>query len=206
MDGVFGVNNLVSLVLGVLLGTWFSHFLKRPKLVLNGGGGGGAGNGVIINYVTVQNAPGLFGIDVRPTVLFGWKVFNGDTFGFSIDRSSARDCSAWLLDPETKEKLTGLFWRVNGEVKSYTDIGPGEVVDLILFGKIGSNPSAYFALSTYDANGFAVPPPSAYLSDSRKFLVEIVYSPSRKMRFKVEVKRGLDGRLSCYTPMGGGTF
>lgn len=208
MADAFGLSDVASLVLGTFIGAWFSHFLKRPKLAIVGGGSGGVNGArpLVVPHIRIQNVPGLFGINIRPTIIFGWKLHLGSTFGFSLDRSSARDCTAWLVDPDSREKLTNLFWRVGDDVRWVTDLGPGETAELLVFARTGDKRSSYFVLTKHDSNGFGVPPDDAWFTESRKFLVEIEYLHSRKLRFPVQVKKSLKGDLAFYSSSGGGTF
>lgn len=196
---------LLGTVLGALAGTWLTLYLKRPKLQLSGTASGGPAIGFQTAQLYIQNVPGLFGIEIRRNVIFGRLVNRDKKIGLSLDRSTARQCTAWILDPDTKEYLSSLFWKGEDEPKPWVDIGPGESAELLVLARRHDRP-AYFVFAGYDANGFRTPPEEAWLTESRKFLVEVQHSYGRRVRFKLEVVKRLDGRLHFQSSVGGGSF
>jgi hypothetical protein len=92
------------------LGAWYAQFLTRAKLVTDGGGGGGgSGPGTYgITYASIKNQPGLIGIHLRRTMVFGKHLHGNIEKGLTIDRRQAAECIARLYDKSTGQFVTNL--------------------------------------------------------------------------------------------------
>ena len=86
---IFGV---VSLLVGVLLGDWFTEYLRRPKLRLDGMLSGGAP--YALAGVRISNAPGLLGIRLDETVILGNRLHRFHEWGLTVNRNAAVQCVA----------------------------------------------------------------------------------------------------------------
>jgi hypothetical protein len=205
---------IVTLVLGVFLGAGYSQYLQRPRLRLSGsGGGGGPGPGYHQTHVCVRNDPGFLGIRISETVVFGKRIHPSFTKGLPVERNTAKECNAVLLDKASGEFVTHLWWRsvVDGrfEWKRLVDLASGESADLMLFARLDAEPTRYFPFDVDNefAPGPRTPPEEAKFSDTHRFLVRITYSYGRQdMSSEAAVVKGYDGRLRWETEGGGGSF
>jgi hypothetical protein len=200
---------LVGAIVGAVVSVGYGLFLKRPLLeVSGGGGGGGPGPGHHSNYVNIRNKPGLFGIHLNPTMVFGWRVHRNINWGFVISREPATGCSATLYD-KSRRSPVGLSWRRNdGSFSQIVDIESGQSVNLMLFARLDSEPLRYFIfrpVSETDGSP-SIPPDDAKLTENNEFVVEVHYSYGRKKRFPVAVYKTFEGRLEYRTPGSGGSF
>jgi hypothetical protein len=204
------VSSAVSLVVGTLLGAWFNRFIQRSKLVVTGGGGGGGpGPGFHQSRVSISNRPGLLGIRLSETVLFGKTIHNRIEKGLSIDRNPANECRAQMLDKKSGQFITSLWWRSRGEpeiLKPTVTIRSGETFDLFLFARLNTEPSRYFIFQPgEDGRTPKAPHDDAKFTDTREFIVRILYSYDRqRLTFPVTVRKNFDGRLYVDRAQGGG--
>jgi hypothetical protein len=202
---------IVTLILGALLGVWFTVYLTRPMLRVtgSGGGGGASGPGYYTNYASITNSPGLMGISIKPTVLFGKRVHGRLEKGLTVTRNPAEECIANIHDKETGEFIAPLWWRSVDDpdrVVRTVSIKTGEAISLMLFARLNSEPLRYFIYAS--SGGFTnvqAPVDEVKFRDTKKFSVRISYSYGRqKLEFDVTVRKGYDGRLSWEAVGGGG--
>ena len=171
---------IVTLVLGALLGVWFTVYLARPTLRVTGsGGGGGSGPGFYATHANITNSPGLMGIRIKPTVLFGKRVHGSLEKGLTIVRNPADECIANIHDKETEEFIAPLWWRLSDDpdrAVRTVSIKTGQTVSLMLFARLNSEPLRYF-IYTSSGKFTDVQPPvdEAKLRDTKKFSVRVSY-------------------------------
>jgi hypothetical protein len=195
---------VLGALLGALLGTWHSHFVKRPKLKAIGSGSGGC------VYLSIQNTPGFLGISLRPTILFGWRALGQIELGLPVDRAPARDCAAWLHDDQTGEIVKGLYWQIpeTGEIVRTVTLETACVANVITMTRQGADPGKFFVWQP-DETGDAplVPPPVAQLEGARNFHIEVSYAHGRKkVRFPFRVVRDFDGNYRYFGGSGSAGF
>jgi hypothetical protein len=209
------VTNVVTLVVGVLLGAGYTIYLRRPKLVAAGGGGGG-GHPFHICQVRIRNDPGLFGLRLSPTMLLGRHVHDYIEKGLTVDRNPAKDCTAWIYDAD--RALTTLHWRPLGGTDSWTTtttLDSGDEVELMLFARLHEEPDQYFLFSPADPGDPSSPPrlpdsPAQKFRatrDTRTFRVQVNYSYGRqRLSFPVNVRLDYNGMIYVEYWAGAGSF
>jgi hypothetical protein len=207
---------LVGAVLGAVLGRWYGVYQGRPMLTIIGsGGGGGPGPGYHVTNVRLQNRPGLVGLRLNESILFGRQLHGFVERGLPVERNPARECSARLHDKKTGEFVAPLWWRRGEQPTPWqinTNLASGEEVELMLFARLDDEPSRYFPFAPADQRSSGatpvVPPPEARFEGTHDFYIEISYSYGRqRARFDASVKLGFDGRLSWLLKRaGGGSF
>ncbi|MEX2014539.1 MAG: hypothetical protein WD885_01215 [Candidatus Saccharimonadales bacterium] len=193
----------VSLVI-LLFGVWLNYYIKRPKLVVGGGGsGGGVGAEYNHNHVTIQNKPGVLGLRLGETTLFGWPIHGSFQAGPIIDRNEAYRCKAMLIDKETGEYICRLWWKIPtnpSDVKERVTIKSAKNMNLSLFIWKHNDPSTYFI---YEPNRDSDSSPkinidTARFSDSKKLAVEIKdYHGRKRLKFNVNLNKRHNGSLLC---------
>lgn len=116
---------------GTLVSTWFNYYLKRPKIEIIGGGSGGGSN-----HIDIRNAPGLFGIKIRETIILGWSIHPQIEWGFVVDRNPAHECRAFLYDKGTNEMIKMLWWETyDQQLTQVITLHAGERAHLKLFAR-----------------------------------------------------------------------
>lgn len=130
----------VSLILGTVagalvsapIGFWFALLATRPHLAIIGGGGGPISiPGLTARSVTIANRPGIFGLSLGETIIFGHWIFDRFQFGLPIQRETARDCTASLRTPDGIAYLP--VWRADdGSFTHSVDIECGRSAALYL--------------------------------------------------------------------------
>lgn len=203
----------ISLLLGGLIGATLStvhaHYVKRPKLTCEGGGGGGGAYKSC--HVAIGNPPGILGIRVNETSLFGWRLHGDRVFGLTVFRDTAKNCHATMKEIGGEERTRNLFWRTPNLDKKWSqsvDISCGEKAELMLFSGDTENPELFSIFWPKDStsNEPKLPFPSARFKAPAEFHVSIRSGEAIVFSFKVQMKRDVDGRLYYSTPSGGGTF
>jgi hypothetical protein len=124
---------IIRLVLGVVLGTWFTAYVSRPELKAIGGGNGGGGT-----YLRIMNRPGFMGLSLQETVIFGKRISNGIYKGIPIEKATANECVAHLNDKDSGDLVSGLYWRPlsdPGRARSVIELRSGEQADLLIFAR-----------------------------------------------------------------------
>ena len=204
---------IVTLIVGALLGVWFTVYLTRPRLRVTGGGGGGgaSGPGYYANHASITNMPGLMGIRINPTVLFGKTIHGHFEKGLTITRNPAEECIADIHDKETGDFIAPLWWRSPDDpsrVVRIISIRTGQTAELMLFARLNSEHLRYFIYASGgDFLDVRAPVDEVKFADTKKFSVRIKYSCGRqKLEFDAIVRKGYDGRLSYEAGGSGGSF
>jgi hypothetical protein len=204
---------IVTLILGVFLGAWYTLFLTRPKLATDAiGGMGGPGPG--LNYAMIQNRPGLLGIRLRRTMIFGKPIHGNIEKGLTIDRRPAVGCSAGIVDKTSGQFVAQLWWQPEnpGEPwRTAVTIESGESRNLMLFARTSEERTRYFIFEPADIEASDSPPKipreEAKLTDSRNFRVEVSYSYERqRLKFSAGVRKEFDGSLTAWSEAGSTNF
>jgi hypothetical protein len=186
---------------------WYSVYLARPKLALaGGGGGGGPGPSFHEHFVQVTNQPGLLGVRLRETIIFGRRIHGALSRVLPFERRAATECRAWLHPKEGGSTAVPLWWRSSDDrrrcVQSVT-IGNGETYELPLFARLDSEPSRYFIFAPEEGGWCerpAVPREPAVFDDTREFVVRINYSNGhQRLAFETAMRKQLDGRFRYET-------
>jgi hypothetical protein len=204
---------IATLIVGALLGVLFTVYLARPRLKVRGSGsGGGTGPGYCTSYAHITNLPGLMGVRLNQTVLFGRRVHGQLEKGLTIMSTPAEECMASVYDKKTGEFIAPLWWRSPsdpGRVVRTVSIKCGEYAELMIFARLNAELLRYFIYSS-NGNESDVQPPvdEIKFNDTRTFSVRISYSYRRqKLEFDATMRKGYDGRLYYSVgPGGGGTF
>jgi hypothetical protein len=205
--------DLPSLIIGAILGTmartWHSYYVKRPKLKVAGGGGSG-GSKYNTNNITITNIPGLIGIRLPETMIWGRTIHSDVEWGLVVERSPAYRCRAWLYDKETGHAIKPLWWRTpdNKTVREVT-IRSGERVSLMVFARFSEEKLKYFVYDVVgqDSTELRVPEDEDKFDMTREFYI-IIHHLYDKKRMWIDCKmtKGFDGRLRFSSAGGGGTF
>lgn len=200
---LWGIPTISALVAGAIFyiaGLANAVYIKRPKLVINGGGGGGSGSptGFHVNHIGVQNAPGRLGIKVGQTIILGRRINDRHWFGWPVMRDAAKVCTAWLYD-DSGNAIGGLYWRDPDDTqkrKLVIDLDSGERADLFLFAQRNDDIPNYYPYVP-DSDGNPVMPPVKF-SGTKRFIVRIMYTDGQQKReFKYTVTNDYQtGRIS----------
>ncbi len=206
----------VSFILGtafsVFVGTFYGHFIKRPKLQYVGGGNGRIADGFRATNIRIRNTPGFLGLKIGDTTLFGWRIHNYKEIGTSFDREPARDCRALLFDKTGREIVCPLYWQSPGNPEAWQDVvtlNTGEDAALLLFARQEEELLKYFPYQPEKQGAITpkVPVDEAKFKDTQDFLVEIRYSYSKRtLRLPCTMAKGIDGRLQFKIGNGAGSF
>lgn len=203
----------LQLVIGGLIGVCLDSFIKRPKLVINGGGGGGGpGPGFHQTNLTVMNDPGLLGIRLGDTRIFGKPIHGYILKGIVFDRIPAHECRALLYDKKTGEFVSMLWWRTRDEppqmVQTVT-LHSGETIDLLLFARLDSQRSKYFVYEPESPSSTKpkIPEEDDRVSESRDFVIHLNHSYGRKtVKIDLKVVRNINGTLTWKTKNASGSI
>ena len=187
VDGSDLVVGVVSLLVGVLLGSWLDLFLQRPKLALEGWGAG------TYATLTVTNQPGFFGLSIGRTVILGRPVLSGRRWALSTERLPAR-CNAYITDAENAAHGLPLYFGAPGdnpEPQQFAEIRSGESASIIVFA-VRPEEKRYFIVQP--ANSWEVGPSSVAFDSPHKFIVHIAHDRSdRTLDVPIAVRRNLQG-------------
>ena len=198
------------LVLGTILGVFWTEYLKRPKLRVVGSSGVGR-EAFLTQALRIGNRPAFLGIRMGETVIVGRRIGQGFQKGLAIDRNTAKECTAWLIDRETKKRVAGLFWHRPDSTGAdlSVSIEPGEYAELWIFARLKDEPLAYFPYRPSDRNTLdpEVPAAAARIHESREFMIEVNYSyGQQRLLIPVSVEKQLDGRLRFAFVEGSSSF
>jgi hypothetical protein len=202
--------SIVFLIVGAALGLLFDLYLKRPKLIVAGGGGGGGGTSSHSTYVTIASARAGVGFQIRETTIWGRGLWGGRWWGLPIRRDEPGECYAQLLDAHRKY-LSPLYWRVPGSPEPQIRLAEllrGTEVSLLLLAQAPGEPYHYFFFRPGpDGLTPAVLPVEARLSESRDFIVRVVFADgARKLDLRFNVIKQIDGTFRYSGAMGAGSL
>jgi len=196
----------VTLVVGMFLGVWYGHFVDRPKLNL-AGSMGGSSNGVSVFGVLISNPPGILGLNLRRTMIFGKLIHQSVVKGLPVDRKPANECLAKIRDKESGEHIDLLFWKIDNETRQQVTIRSGRECLLPIFARRQTDELRYYI---WRPQVGAVPPApiigagAISLMGTRTFTVRIDYSSTRHLEFDLIVRYGLNGEVSVGTDLSSG--
>jgi hypothetical protein len=207
---------IITLIVGALLGSWYTVWMKRPKLRPSGSSGAG-GQDFHSNSIRLRNQPGLLGLNLPETIIFGKQIHGYIERGLTFERTPAKDCRATIHDKKSGRHIAHLWWRRppssdGGPAWAMdTTIESGEECDLMLFARLTNEPLKYFIFAPQNpvdpSSPVQVPVEHAKFNDTHEFSVRVSYSYNRqKYTFTTIVTKGYDGRLSHQGPVGGGSF
>lgn len=174
------ISLLLGAALGMFLGTWYSYFVKRPRLILIGNGGSG-GAGLRTTSLNFINAPRFIGIQMPPSMLFGKQVHGVLRWGLPVDNLPARNLQATLFDKESGRVVSQLHWQRGPSFEPSIDLDSGEQAMLMVFSRLEQDPPHYFPFQPGpNGVGVNIPQTAGYTDESRKFEIRINYSQARK--------------------------
>lgn len=198
--------DLLSLLIGAALGafasTWHGHFVRRPKLRVTGTSGGG------FVAIRIRNEPGFIGLRLRETTLLGFHIHSPKEFGLVIDRSAAHECSAVLIDKQTRQQIRALWWWIGDTTVQNVTLESGSSAELMVLSRQGAEPGKYYVWQRGDDPLVSIPPPgAAQFEGSREFVIEVLYAYGHKRtRFPFSVVKRFDGSEHYRCPAGSGSF
>lgn len=199
---------MIGVILGAVVGFWYSHAVTQSKLEINGSGTGSSG-GLVQTQLQVSNNPRFVGLQIGRTIVLGKPLHRGVSQGIIVERVEAKQCTARLIEAESHEHLAQLWWDPTGvpaDYKTVVSIPCGTSVSLKLFARRESDVSAYFVFDP-DGNGVPkVPSEDMWFRGNKKFLVEIAYSNGKTLRFHVTVRKSYGGPLYVEHLGGNGSF
>lgn len=207
----WAINNIPAFLMGVVLTSLFDFYLKRPKLIVSGGGGGGGSQniqGITKRYVRIKNNPGLFGVALGETKIFGKRIFNRIDKGIIFDRNPAHECRADLYYKQTKQIVAPLVWEQNGNLSQSVTLNSGEDASLMIFARENSELLKYFPyrVTNIQTKEVFIPQNDLKFDTAQKFFVRVSYQYGRRiMCFDVEITKDfINGRLNFNSKKGGG--
>jgi len=175
--------------------------MRRPKLAITGGGGGGGAGSYHRNHISVSNQPGLLGIRLGDTVVFGRRLHGRFEKGLTVDRSPASECQANLHDRKTGQYIAGLWWtptQGGAPWQRTLAIGSGGTVTLALFARLDSEPTKFFVFEPENPNQWDSPPrepiDDVKFHDTHEFPVADQLLP---WPAKADLRRDGSQRLRC---------
>lgn len=132
---------LVGAVIGAVFGAWSTVYLRRPKLQIVGYSGASTAE-FAATSITIENRPGLLGVSVNRTIIFGKRIHRGYERGLTITREDATECHATLYERRSGDLVGALWWMFrDGTYDTATTLGSGESVDLMIFMKRPGEPT-----------------------------------------------------------------
>lgn len=204
-------NALVTAIEGALvvsiLFLWITAYSSRARLSVNGGGSGSVSTqpgrpGWGVNNLSIENPPGFIGINIGSTVLFGHRLHGSISNGVPVDRRTARECIADLIDTDGAH-VAALWWRVTVDVQPHQyvrmmDITSGKKVDLMCFAWQVDDASFCYAFQPGNDDGPPrIPPEAGWFKDTRNFVIRITYSQGRqKTSVPITMRKAYDGNWS----------
>ena len=202
---------VIGAVIGVVLDRGYTLYSTRPKLIFSGTSSGGSGSGTEMWNVAISNMPGLFGIRLQESTLFGKPVHGFFQKGLLVERNTARQCMARLHDKENGDAfIAQLYWWMPQDRPAWQvirDIESGQdQIMLRLFNRAPDGSLRYFPFSPADPNDPGSPPrvpeEAAWIDRSHRFEVRISYSyGAQTTRIGVDVTVGLNGQIDVqYRP------
>jgi hypothetical protein len=190
--------SILTLILGAFGSLFLNNYIRRAKLVVTGSGSGDGGapenNG---NYVMIENAPGLLGVNLGETNIFGMRVLPPIRWGLPIERYPARECRASIHELPSRRYIRPLWWQVEGKAVQAINLDTNESAMLRVFATRRDEPLKYFV---YEPEGGAslapnIPDDSVKWHEDRAFLIRVNYSRGQTLNARITVRKEYDGRL-----------
>ena len=190
--------SVASLVVGSVIGAWYTEFIRRPLLAVTGSGS--VHKGVHRYSVSVSNLPAFVGITIGSTALLGRRIHRGFRRGLTIDRNPAKQSRAVLVDRTSGRVLMGLHWLIHTEPRSYEatrSIAGGESATVMVFARLPSERSHYFAFQPdpQGPDGVRVPEEHVKFDGERDFELRVNYSNGRIARCDLDVRFDYQGNM-----------
>jgi hypothetical protein len=196
----------VTLVLGAALSLILNNYIRRPKLVLVGGGSGGIEQGCSRSQIRIENAPGLLGINVGETLIFGRRLLPPIRWGIPVERNTARECIAWIHDLPNRQALTVLWWDVDGKAVQRINLDTTESAPMNVLARRLDDPTRYFVFNPEVGSAMVarVPDDNIKWHGDRDFLIRVGYSRGQTLTLHMTVRMNYHGQLECRVNGGGG--
>lgn len=151
------VDSLAKLLLGGMIGVWFSIKSNKPRLVVRGGGGGGS-RGYMTWSITISNRPSFFG-----------QILHGET---------AHDLRATIRLNHKGAHEYPVYW--GSEQKTLETIEPGQQSTLNLF-KWADGTDGYHIV---DQEGDFI---ANFQENENRFILTLLDRLERRTEFKFSV-------------------
>jgi hypothetical protein len=193
---------LTGFLPGLLIGAWYTIYLRRPKLRIVGGGGGGDQR-FRASHINITNEPGRLGMKLGPTILFGRELHGWREFGVSFDRNRAPECRAALFDRKTSQHLAPLWWHSTEPGAPWQQaitLESGAQAELWVFARLTADPTKCFVFEPSDPASPSteprVPSDAALIETSREFTIRVSYFGGRhRVKFPAAVTKEFNGTL-----------
>lgn len=193
------LQNIIFLILGILLGGWYTIFLKRPKLSKNIGsvGGGGFSQKHSTIGAVIHNEHGLIGFDLRPNTIFGRPINSYRRIGLPMERETAKKCMAVLYDRQSGESLGQLWWQLpEGKMSLTTSIESGESATLMVIARLGEEQDQYFIFKPRGKDDRSLAEPEFKFTGSMQFEIVVYYSGGRKLKIPLSITKTAKNQLN----------
>jgi len=177
-------------VFGIMLSTWYTSHLARPRLEVVGVVSGKYTPGYSAYQLAIQNNRGFFGIRLKPPSFFGRFMLSGFRKGYIVESQTAHGCTAWLYDKRGGGHPTGLYWRLEpGQPPTnLVTLGSGQTADLLLFARLEEEPTRYFVFQPDGAERPAIP--DERIAEDREYILELTCSDGlHKARIPVAMRQ-----------------
>lgn len=211
--------DIMSLIIGAILGgivgtlmsAWYGYYLRKAKLVVNGGGSGGTPGGLHTRNISVMNTRGFIGFRLPETIIFGKMMHRSFQLGgLIIDRDPVQDCRAHLFDKQTGDAIRPLWWQGRDlKMTQVFTIKSGENANLMLFARFDEHPMKYFVCQpkSEESRDLEIPPEHLMFDGTREFAIRITHAHSTKaLTFNCKITKGYE-RLHFSMERGGsGSF
>lgn len=198
---------ILGSIVGTLMSAWYGYYLKKLKLVVNGGGSGGASGGLYINNISVTNTLGFIGFRLPKTIIFGKMLHRSFHLGgLIIDRDPVQECRAHLFDKQTGDPIRLLWWQGRDlKMTQVATIKSGESANLMLFARFDQQPMRYFVYQSKseESHDLEIPPEHLMFDGTREFIIRITHAHSTKvLTFNCKMTKGYE-RLHFNMEKGG---
>lgn len=199
---------LLGCLVGWFTNHWYSINLKEPQLSQKGSGCGFGIFGTNFHYshVSIQNELRLLSIKLPDTILLGKKLKT--SFGNQIiERNTARECRAQLLNEYGNKHICHLYWLENNKILESVDIKSGKSASLVLFvRKEGEQEKFYIYEPTSSSDLIPKVIKVPNFNKSTNFLVRISYAYNKSLSFPVGVEIDYRGNFYAKTKDSSGLF
>jgi hypothetical protein len=193
--------DLISLLLGAILGSviaiWLDLYIKRPKLIINGGGSGNRPDGTKGNHISIYNEIGWFGLNIAETRILGLRIHPFLRLGLPFQKTDAKDCRAQLFLADTNEHVAQLWWQNNdGSVTDSKSIRSGDSASLLLFVcRVADRKYFPYFPTNRQTGETKIPNEQACFLETKNFYIQIHHSYNQILKFPVRVSKKFDGKL-----------